>query len=61
MPALKLEKFFRVQTASRDSKSGAFVMRHAPGGGEVVTINRKTYMAAKKAAASALSKRIRTE
>lgn len=57
MSPVKPAKFFRVQTAGRDGKIAAFVTRHSPAGGEVVTLKRDVYFAAKKAAASALRSR----
>lgn len=48
--------FFRVQSTGRDWKNGTFVVRRSPSGGQVVTINKKSYASAKKAAASVMSK-----
>lgn len=57
MPSVKTTKFFRVQTVGRDGRIAAFVTRHSSTGGEVVTLKRDVYLAAKKAAAGAMKSR----
>lgn len=48
--------YFRVQSATRDGKSGTFQTRKTSSGSTVVSIRRDTYMAAKQAAAKAMAR-----
>lgn len=53
----KLGKFHRVQTSSRDAKTGAFVTRNSSSGKVTVTLSREAYRSAKSAASRAMNKK----